>query len=191
MPKDQKTNKMEKTTNVFTVLDEDKMMIAEQTIALNNGFHKHVLPAIFETEKDADEWASSRLEMWTVVKSHFNHKFIEHKQNTKPEILKVEAGRMLDTDNQRIHVTTRFGKWTIEFDWSFNTRSNWVHTNNEPTHLDGVEVEWIDFTCGEENQTGKDARAILNHFDFQDDEMGMEIENKWTWESDSGWFNIK
>mgnify|MGYP004455151049 CR=1 FL=1 len=49
---------MEKTTNVFTVLDEDKMMIAEQTIGLYNGFHKHVLPAIFETEKEAIESAS-------------------------------------------------------------------------------------------------------------------------------------
>ena len=173
---------MEKTTNVFTILDEDKMIIAEQTIALNNGFSKHILPAIFETEKEADEWASSRLEMWTVVKSHFNHKFIEHKQNTKPELVKVETGGSIDTESKNLHVVIRFGKWFMEFDWVINLKSNWVHTNQTPTHLDECEIDNFvnDKNQWETCQKGKDAQAIMDHFDFDSfvDLFGEDIENR-------------
>ena len=161
---------MEKTTNVFTILDEDKMIIAEQTIALNNGFSKHILPAIFETEKEADEWASSRLEMWTVVKSHFNHKFIEHKQNTKPVIKFCELGKSIDTESHKLHVHIQFAKWTLTFDWTINLKSNWVHTNHAPTHMDNLEI----------SDDNKDAQAIMDHFDFDSfvDEFAVNIEKR-------------
>jgi len=174
---------MEKTTNVFTVLDEDKMIIAEQTVALNNGFHKHVLPAIFETEKDADEWASSRLEMWTVVKSNFNHKFIQHKQNTKPEVVKIERGGSIDIESDVLHVVIRFAdKWDMEFDWTINNKSNWVHTNQTPTHLDECEIDNFvnDKNQWETCKKGKDAQAIMEHFDFDSfvDLFGEDVENR-------------
>mgnify|MGYP003150946756 CR=1 FL=1 len=174
-------NKRVHKTNVFTILDEDKMEIVNQTIGLNNGFHKHEMPMMFATKNEADDFAAENLDCWTIVHSHFGHGFIQHNQNVKPQIVKVEHGRMIDTDNQRIHVTIRFAKWFMEFDWTLNTTSNWVHTDNDPTHLDGVEIEFADDTCVEMCQTGKDANAIMNHFDFQDDEMGVEIENKHTW----------
>jgi hypothetical protein len=178
---------MEKTTNVFTVLDEDKMIIAEQTVALNNGFSKHVLPAIFETEKAADEWASSRLEMWTVVKSHFNHKWIEHRQNTQPELVSCEMGKSIDTESNHIIVRIRFAKWTMQFDWTINLKSNWVHTNQAPTHIangsdDDNEIENFinDKNQWETCEFGKDAQVIMEHFDFEThvDLFGEAIEKR-------------
>jgi len=174
-------------TNVFMILDEDKMEIVNQTIGLNNGFAKHEMPMLFATKKEANEFAAGKLEIWDIVNSKFNHKFIQHKQNTQPQIVNVERGRMIDTDNQVLNVKIRFGKWFMDFGWTINTRTNWVHTDNDPTHLDGVEIEEI--VCDaivEDNrsqQITKDAHAILNHFDFQDDEMGVEIENNWSFQS--------
>ena len=59
-----------KTTELFIVIDEAtlKTRLDEETNEV----------AKFRTEKEADEWASQRLEMWSVFKVHFNHKFIEH-----------------------------------------------------------------------------------------------------------------
>jgi len=59
-----------KTTKLFIVIDEATLQtrINEETNQV----------AKFKTEKEADEWASQRLEMWSVFKVHFNHKFIEH-----------------------------------------------------------------------------------------------------------------
>jgi hypothetical protein len=59
-----------KTTKLFIVINEVtlKSSIDEETNEV----------AKFETEKQADEWASERLEMWSVAKIHFNHKFIHH-----------------------------------------------------------------------------------------------------------------
>ena len=180
-----------RNTNVFTVLNEDTMTIATQTIERHNRTTMAVLPAIFETKKDADEWASHRLEMWSVVKSNFNHKWIEHTQNTKPVITKVEMGGSIDTDSNNLFVTVKFAKWTMLFEWTINNKTNWVHTNAEPTHLDGVEIEEIEekfcvgggkfskvMTNTELCQTGKDANAIIKHFGFDDDMFGVEIENR-------------
>ena len=58
-----------KTTELFIVIDEATLLTAKG---------KQNKTAKFRTEKEADEWASQRLEMWSVFKVHFNHKFIEH-----------------------------------------------------------------------------------------------------------------
>ena len=59
-----------KKTELFIVIDEAtlKTRIDEETNQV----------AKFRTEKEADEWAAERLEVWSVVKIHFTHKFIEH-----------------------------------------------------------------------------------------------------------------
>ena len=60
-----------KTTELFIVIDEATLQtrINEDTNEV----------AKFKTEKEADQWASERLEIWSVAKIHFNHKFINHK----------------------------------------------------------------------------------------------------------------
>ena len=161
-----------KTTNVFTILNCDTMEIATQTVALNNGFHKHESPMIFETEEQAENFASSTFECWEIINSHFTHNFIEQKQNTKAEVLKVECGGMIDIDSQSLNVKIRFGKWTMDFAWTINNKTNWVHTNDTPTHLDGVEIDEDSF------QIEKDANAIMFHFNFDDAKIGEEIEDR-------------
>ena len=59
----------EKETKLFIVIDEATLLTAKG---------KHNKTAKFRTEKEADEWASHRVEVWSVVKIHFTHKFIEH-----------------------------------------------------------------------------------------------------------------
>ena len=169
---------MEKSTKVFTVLNEDKMTIAQQTIALNNGLDKHVMTAIFETEQQADRWASERLEMWTVVKSHFNHKWINHRQNIRPELLSCELGKSIDTESKTITVDIRFAKWVMTFEWTINLKSNWVHTNMEPVLSDDHDGKdkWLLAPIFTEN----DAQVIMEHFDFEScvDLFGEAIENR-------------
>jgi hypothetical protein len=58
-----------KKTKLFIVIDEATLLTAKG---------KQNKTAKFRTEKEADEWASQRLEMWSVFKVHFNHKFIKH-----------------------------------------------------------------------------------------------------------------
>tara|TARA_R100001244_G_scaffold19724_2_gene20542 strand:+ start:1200 stop:1847 length:648 start_codon:yes stop_codon:yes gene_type:complete len=172
-------------TNVFMILDEDRMEIVNQTFGFEYGsfFHNEKpTPMLFATKKEANEFAAGKLEIWDIVNSKFNHKFIQHKQNTQPEVVKVETGRMIDTDNQVLNVKIRFGKWLMDFGWTINTKTNWVHTDNDPTHLDGMEIEEI--VCDaivEDNrsqQITKDAHIILNHFDFEDAVVGKEIEDR-------------
>lgn len=155
-----------KTTNVFVVLNEETMQIATQTIGLNEGFAMHEMPKIFETEKEADDWAAMNLEIWDVKKSHFNHKWIEHKQNTKPEVVKVEMGKSIDTDSNELHVKIRFAKWVLCFDWTINNKLNMVRANETPTKLDGGEIE----------ENDSDAKAIIEFFDFDSLVFAKQIE---------------
>ena len=58
-----------KTTNLFIVLNEE---------TLNTMKGKGGKTAKFATEEDANMEAGGRLNMWVVVKVHFNHKFLQH-----------------------------------------------------------------------------------------------------------------
>lgn len=58
-----------RTTKLFIVIDEEKLLTAK----------KSNKTAKFETEEQANEWASGRLNLWCVVKIHFKHEWIEHK----------------------------------------------------------------------------------------------------------------
>jgi len=168
-----------KTTNVFTILNEDRMEIVKQTIRLKENI-KYEMPMIFATEQEANEFASSKLEMWDVINSNFNHKFIQHNQNTKPEVVKIETGKSIDTDSVHLNVKIRFAdKWDMDFVWTMNNKTNWVHTNAEPTHLDGVEIEeTMDNVSNRSQQITKDAEVIMEYFNFDDDMIGVEIENR-------------
>ena len=59
-------------TNLFIVLDEK---------SLNTLKGKGNKTAKFKTEAEADMFASEKLEVWTVVKVHFRHRFINHELN--------------------------------------------------------------------------------------------------------------
>lgn len=59
-------------TNLFIVLDEE---------TLNTLKGKGNKTAKFQTEEEANMFAGGRLEVWTVVKVHFQHRFINHKVN--------------------------------------------------------------------------------------------------------------
>tara|TARA_R110000751_G_scaffold293964_1_gene401745 strand:- start:54 stop:590 length:537 start_codon:yes stop_codon:yes gene_type:complete len=165
-----------KTTNVFTILNEDKMEIVKQTIRLKENI-KYEMPMIFATEQEANEFASSKLEMWDVINSNFNHKFIQHNQNTKPEVVKIETGKSIDTDSVHLNVKIRFAdKWDMDFVWTMNNKTNWVHTNAEPTHFNNVEIdEDIKLDLAAQN-----AKRIMLHFDFEEQEIliGEEIEDR-------------
>ena len=63
-----KTNKM-KTTKLFVVLNEE---------TLNTMKGKGGKTAKFETEQEADNAAAEKLNMWCVVKVHFNHEWLSH-----------------------------------------------------------------------------------------------------------------
>jgi hypothetical protein len=130
------------------------------------------MPMMFETRTEADDFASENLECWTILNSQFRHKFIHHRQNVKPEIVKIERGRMIDTDNQTLHLKIRFGKWFMDFAWTLNTRSNWVHTDEEPTRFDGVDIDEDSF------QEVKDTNAIMFDFNFDAAKLGEEIEDR-------------
>tara|TARA_R100000781_G_scaffold105256_1_gene69066 strand:+ start:780 stop:977 length:198 start_codon:yes stop_codon:yes gene_type:complete len=59
-----------RTTELFIVIDEETLLTAKG---------KGNKTAKFETEEQAWEWASERLNLWCVVKIHFKHEWIEHK----------------------------------------------------------------------------------------------------------------
>tara|TARA_R110000796_G_scaffold110458_1_gene221982 strand:- start:1330 stop:1518 length:189 start_codon:yes stop_codon:yes gene_type:complete len=61
-----------KETNLFIVLDED---------SLNTLKGKDNKTKKFQTEEEANMFAGGRLEVWTVVKVHFQHRFINHEVN--------------------------------------------------------------------------------------------------------------
>jgi len=65
--------KTEKTTNLWVVLNEETLKIARETPLLGGR------PAKFHSEKQANNWASERLNMWIAVKVHFNHRWLQHK----------------------------------------------------------------------------------------------------------------
>tara|TARA_R110001606_G_scaffold291090_1_gene438948 strand:+ start:985 stop:1170 length:186 start_codon:yes stop_codon:yes gene_type:complete len=57
-------------TNLWIVLNEE---------TLNTMKGKGGKTSKFETEKEANETASSKLNMWVCVNVNFEHKFLEHK----------------------------------------------------------------------------------------------------------------
>ena len=59
-----------KTTKLFIILNEE---------TLNTMKGKGGKTAKFETKEEANIEAAGRLNMWVVVKVHFEHKFINHK----------------------------------------------------------------------------------------------------------------
>ena len=153
-------------TNVFTILDCNSMSLVNTSTTI--GTCTHLDAMLFSTENEAEYFASNNLEIWTIVPLKFNHRFIQHQQNQTPEILSVEHGAPIDIESRHLHVKIRFGKWIMDFSWTLNTKSNWVHTNQDPTHLDGVEIdddEWV-----------RSADKIMESFDFDDDMIGVEIE---------------
>ena len=123
-----------KTTNVFTILNEDKMEIVKQTIRLKENI-KYEMPMIFATEQS------------------------------------------IDTDSVHLNVKIRFAdKWDMDFVWTMNNKTNWVHTNAEPTHFNNVEIdEDIKLDLAAQN-----AKRIMLHFDFEEQEIliGEEIEDR-------------
>ena len=74
MLKDLVKRKMEnlRTTNLWIVLNEE---------TLNTMKGKGGKTAKFETEEEADNAASGKLNMWCVVKVHFIHEWLHHKVN--------------------------------------------------------------------------------------------------------------
>jgi len=58
-----------KTTKLFVVLNEE---------TLNTMKGKHGKTAKFETEQEANAVASKKLNMWSVIKVHFNHEWLNH-----------------------------------------------------------------------------------------------------------------
>tara|TARA_R100001443_G_scaffold101091_1_gene108862 strand:- start:5672 stop:5860 length:189 start_codon:yes stop_codon:yes gene_type:complete len=61
---------MEKNTNLWIVLNEE---------TLNTMKGKGGKTAKFKTEKEANEKASQKLNMWSCVNVNFNHKWLNHK----------------------------------------------------------------------------------------------------------------
>tara|TARA_R110002020_G_scaffold154529_4_gene334410 strand:- start:1079 stop:1576 length:498 start_codon:yes stop_codon:yes gene_type:complete len=156
-----------KRTKVFLVLNEETMQIEKQTIGFNNGFNMHQEPKMFETEKEANEWAAGQLEIWDVVKSHFEHNWIEHRQNTKPEIISVEKKGQIKGNLLPLKVRIRFSKWILTFDWQINLITNFVHANDEAL---GLEIE--------EAITRKDVQVLLEFFEFDHSIFAKEIEDR-------------
>jgi len=60
----------QKETKLFVVLNEE---------TLNTMKGKGGKTAKFNTEEEANTEAGGKLNMWVVVKVHFNHKWIQHK----------------------------------------------------------------------------------------------------------------
>ena len=148
------------------------MEIVKQTIRLKEKI-RYEMPMIFETKQEAENFASSSMECWSVIHSNFEHNFIQQKQNTKAEVLKVEMGSSIDTDSNHLNVKIRFAdKWDMDFAWTINNKTNWVHTNAEPTHFNTIE---IDEEC---DLAAQNAKRIMLHFDFDDAKIGEEIEDR-------------
>lgn len=59
----------DRTTNLWIVINEETLEVAKR---------KNGKPAKFATEKEADQWASERLNMWQTFHVHFLHPFISH-----------------------------------------------------------------------------------------------------------------
>tara|TARA_B110000908_G_scaffold148444_1_gene180936 strand:+ start:246 stop:434 length:189 start_codon:yes stop_codon:yes gene_type:complete len=59
-------------TNLFIVLNEE---------TLNTLKGKGNKTAKFQTEDEANMFAAGKIEVWTVVKVHFTHRFINHEVN--------------------------------------------------------------------------------------------------------------
>lgn len=128
----QTATELTKQTKVFTILDEQKMEIVK--------WENSSTAMMFATESEANKWASSNLEMWDVVKSQFNHKWIQHQQNTKPEITKVVGMGMNDTDNLSLNVWMRFADLIVVFNWTKNIKSGLVHSDETPLTFNGDEM---------------------------------------------------
>lgn len=64
-----------KTTKLFIVIDEEKLEVSKD---VNNG-----KPLKFETEEQANDWASRNCEVWKVFKVHFKHEHIQHTLDNK------------------------------------------------------------------------------------------------------------
>ena len=62
-------NEQMKTTKLFVVLNEE---------TLNTMKGKGGKTAKFETEQEANNAAAKKLNMWCVVKVHFNHEWLNH-----------------------------------------------------------------------------------------------------------------
>ena len=65
-------------TRVFVILDEDNL----KTVSSKEDDKTFC----FETEREADHYAAQTLNLWTVIKVHFNHRFIHHAPNIKVEL---------------------------------------------------------------------------------------------------------
>ena len=150
-----------KSTKVFTILNEEKMELVKHPLikkrypyneihdvcqAEYHGQHSTKV-MMFETEWQADKWAASNLEMWSIVESNFNHQFIQHKQNMKPEIVRIESMGMNDTDNLALNVKIRFGTLFIEFGWTKNIKSGMVFNCDTPEKYNEMEVDMDDAKC--------------------------------------------
>jgi hypothetical protein len=60
---------MDKITNLWVILDEVKLEVHKN--------HKGETMK-FNTEKEADEFASKSLHLWIVVKIHFEDRWVQH-----------------------------------------------------------------------------------------------------------------
>tara|TARA_Y100001963_G_C6559648_1_gene343709 strand:+ start:23 stop:208 length:186 start_codon:yes stop_codon:yes gene_type:complete len=58
-----------RTTKLFIVIDEENLKVATG---------KYAKPLKFETEEQANDWASNNCEVWRVFKVHFKHEWIQH-----------------------------------------------------------------------------------------------------------------
>ena len=61
----------EKTTKLWVVLNEETLQIERQNVGGK-------APAKFNTEEQANNWASERLNMWVAVEIFFNHRWLNH-----------------------------------------------------------------------------------------------------------------
>lgn len=74
---------MERETNGFVILNEQDLTIVQQVQPDDNEWKIKTEARVFWTEEDANDFASDRLEMWSVIHIHFKHKFIHHAVNQK------------------------------------------------------------------------------------------------------------
>ncbi len=69
-----------RTTNLFLVLNEETMQV-EMFNTSSREEEPKMVPRMFATEKEANDWASHTLNMWDVVNSHFEHEWLQHVPN--------------------------------------------------------------------------------------------------------------
>lgn len=70
----------EQTTKGFAILNEETMQM--ETIKETDNWRGYGNTLLFATEDEAEEHAAGKLELWQVIKIHFNHKCINHTINT-------------------------------------------------------------------------------------------------------------